>query len=564
VEEHVVNSVVRGSIAAVCALLIIPVWACRHDDLPARIEALCDRCDRPDAPGGFAVAVIKDGRVLFKKAYGFADSEHRVRFATSTVADYASVAKQFTGFAVATLVQDGRLNLDDEIHRFLPELPDFGERITVRHLLHHTSGIRDWVGLAKLSGRYSGDAITRDFLMKLAASQRDLNFKPGESFQYSNTGYFLLARIVERVTGQSFPQWTREQIFEPLGMSDTHFSDDYREIIPNRASSYERADNGLYVNSFDQLESNGSSSLFSTLDDMVKWMANYETHELGGPEVWGMMTRPGTLNSGEETNYGFGVSLDSSQGLASMGHGGSWAGYLCQVSYYPEQKIATVLSVNRDPAGFQLSDELMRTMLHDQKPQDAGRETPPERAEAVIDPKVLADYVGPYLRSGNMMWVRRADDQLTVVFPGGQRAWVYPEAEDRFFSRDFDLEVSFLRGGDGAVNGLAYSVNGRMGEPYRRVDDRASAFVDVDDLVGEYHCPELETTYSIVVRNDRVILEHLHNEDVLLQQLDRDTFRGDAWWCTRIRVTRDSEDRVTGFTLDADSNNIRNLRFVRL
>ncbi len=553
----------RCSLVFVCVLLFASHWACQHDDVKSRIEALCDSCDQPDIPGGFALAVIKDGQIVFKKAYGSANVEHGVPFVTSTVTDYASVAKQFTGFAVATLIHDGKLKLDDEVHVFLPELPDFGESITIRHLLHHTSGIRDWVGLVKLSGRYGGDAITDDFLMKLAIKQKDLNFRPGEKFQYSNLGYFLLARIVERVTGQTFPQWTREQIFQPLGMNDTHFCDNYREIIPNRASAYERDKDGRYVNSNNQLESYGSSSLFSTIDDMIKWMANFETNELGGPEVWSLMRQPGTLNNNEETNYGFGIFLNSNQGLASIGHGGSWAGNLCQLSYFPEQKITTILSINRDPSGVYVEDRLMKILLGKVEQEDAGKRAIPERTEVEIDPEILSDYDGPYRDAGKLMFVERNDDQLMVRFPGGVKVWLFPEADDLFFSRDFDVQISFLRGADGKVDRMVYFVYGKEYDPIQKVSGRASDFVDVHAFLGTYDCPELGTTYRVVVENDRLLLKHLHNEDVLLQQLDRDTYRGNTWWCTEIKLTRDTDDQVTGYKLNADGNNIQNLRFVR-
>jgi len=161
-------------------------------------------CDKPDIPGGFAAAVIKNGTVIFKKAYGYANFENKIPFTTTTVVDYASIAKQFTGFAIARLIQEGKLHLDDDIRAYLPEVPEFGSMITIDHLLHHTSGIRDWVGLVKISGKYENDVITQDFLMKLMKNQKDLNFKPGEKNQYSNMGYFLLAKIVSRVTGKSF------------------------------------------------------------------------------------------------------------------------------------------------------------------------------------------------------------------------------------------------------------------------------------------------------------------------------------------------------------------------
>lgn len=554
----------HSATAAVCFLLIVPHLACQRDDLAARIETLCESCDRPDIPGGFALAVVTDGDVVFKKGYGFANSEHGARFTTSTVTDFASVAKQFTGFAVATLVHDGRLSLDDEIHSFLPELPDFGEDITVRHLLHHTSGIRDWVGLVKLSGRYDGDAITDEFLMKLAVNQRELNFKPGESFRYSNLGYVLLARIVERVTGQTFREWTHHQIFTPLAMNNTHFSDDYREIVPNRANAYVRVENGRYVNNYSQLEGYGSSSLYSTLDDMIKWMANYRTQALGGPEVWRMMTRPGTLTNNESTDYGFGISINENQEMVSIGHGGSWAGYLCDLSYYPEQKTATILMINRDPAGFQLSGELTMILQGNENPNDTEQGSVPVRTDVELDPDMLSDYVGPYLYSGRPIWIELNDEQLMVRFPGGGKVWIHPEAEDAFFSKDFDARFSFFRDQDGAVDRMVFFLGDVEHEPCPKVSANPSTFVDVEALYGDYYCPEVRTTYSVVAQDDRLILEHPHNEDVLLQQIDHNTYRGNTWWCTEIRVTRDAEGHVIGFKLDADNKNVQGLRFVRL
>jgi CubicO group peptidase (beta-lactamase class C family) len=552
-------------LALITVLTICSLWACTADERAARIEALCDGLHRPDIPGGFAVAVVEDGRLAFKKAYGFADSEHRVPFTTSTVFEFASVAKQFAGFAAATLAHEGALDLDAEIHDYLPELPDFGEPITVRNLLHHTSGIRDWVALVKLSGRFEGDAITADYLMKLARRQRDLNFPPGEQFRYSNLGYFLLARIVERVTRQTFRQWTTENIFQPLGMHDTHFCDDYREIVPNRARSYVRADDGRYRIQFDQKEGLGSSSLYSTLDDMVRWMRVYQTRELGGDEVWDRMVEPGTLASGEATTYGFGISISDGSGLSSIGHGGSWAGYLCQVSYYPEHRLATILMINRDPSVVQIGDRLARIMVDDEGAAGAGAASPAARVAVDVEGEDLSDAVGAYRSENGLMFVERTGEQLTVLTAGGQKVWIQPEGRDRFFSTDFaaDVVFSFLRDEHGAVDRLVLSVAGEESEPYHKVSSRAAEFADIESLIGDYECPELETTYHVVVTDDRLVLAHLHNEDVILQQMDRDTYRGNRWWCTRIDVTRDAEDRVIGFRLSADNNCVQDLVFVK-
>jgi len=233
------NPIVVFSLFIVC-LFGVPKSAFSQEDIYDQVESLFNVCDKPELPGGFAAALIKDGQVIFKKAYGYANYENKIPFTSSTVMDYASVAKQFTGLAIAQLIKEGKLRLNDDIRLYLPDVPEFGDTITIAHLLYHSSGIRDWVGLVKISGRYMEDVITDEFIMKLVMNQKELNFRSGEKFQYSNTGYFLLANIVSKITGKSFREWTRKNIFRPLQMNDTHFSDDYSEIIMNKADSYKR------------------------------------------------------------------------------------------------------------------------------------------------------------------------------------------------------------------------------------------------------------------------------------------------------------------------------------
>ena len=529
-------------------------------ELSNRLEILYDSYDLPDTPGGFAVVVIRDGQPIFKKAYGFSNYEHKIPLTTSTVVDYASVAKQFTGFAVAVLIQEGRLRLDDDVSQYLPELPTFGEKITIRHLLHHTSGIRDWVGLVKIAGRHESDVISDDFLMKLFIHQKDLNFKPGEHFQYSNFGYFLLANIVARVTGQTFSAWTREHIFKPLGMVNTHFCEDYREIILNRAGSYKQDKNGQYVNTANQLVAYGSSSLYSTLDDMIKWLANFETHALGGEDVWDMMCRSGSLNSGEKTNYGFGISMDKAQGLESIGHGGSWAGNLCQLSYYPKQNVSYLLSITRDPAGFFAGSKFMDMLLGKEevaKPELDGNLEPVEMSFAA---EQLEEYTGAYLASGKVIWVEQGGSNLNILFPSGQTICVYPVGEDLFFNKESNVKFSFNRNEDGAIGGFVYSVGDNASKPYTKQNENISG---LDQYCGDYSCPELLTSYKIVFKDRYLALTHLHNEDVFLQQTAPDTFCGNKWWCTQISMDRDSEGQIVGFRLNCDQNNIQNLRFIK-
>ncbi len=543
---------------------VFPGEALSQQDPSSQIRALFDACDRPDTPGGFAAAVIKEGRVLFEGAYGFSNSEHKVPFTTHTVTDLASVAKQFTGFAVATLAQEGRLGLDDDIRRYLPELPDFGDTITVRHLLYHTSGIRDWVGLVKISGRYDEDVITDDFLMRLVVNQQDLNFRPGERFQYSNTGYFLLANIVFRVTGHPFSEWMRDNVFVPLEMTNTYFCDDHRAIIPNRASSYRKDDYGDLQNNTSNLEAYGSSSLFSTLADMVKWVSNYETRSFGGPEVWDLMLQRGVMNNGETINYGFGISINDDLSGANYGHGGSWGGYLSQVTYYPVPHLAYILIANRDPSGVYVDDDLLSLFLPNMSNQERDQTARSvQRAQVEIDPALLNEYAGIYEFFDNVVRIEVRSDHLLVRLPW-EAAEFYPESDNKFFRKDFDAQLAFFKDGDGAVGRLVYYFRGAANPPFRKLYWRVSEQSDLADILGEYHSPELRTCYKVMVSDDRLVMWHLHNEEVMLLRLDRDRFLGDGWWCEEIDIVRDENDRITGFTITADGGNIQKLLFVKL
>ena len=240
------------------------------EDSPSkRVDTLFQKMDTTVSPG-CALAVMKDGRILYKRGYGMADLEHNVPITPSTVFHVASMSKQFTAASILMLAQDGKLSLDDPVRKYIPELPDFGTLVTIRQLIHHTSGLRDQWDLLGLSGwRYSLDLITDDDVLSVVSRQRDLNFPPGSKHLYSNTGYTLLAQIVKRVSGQSYREFTEARIFEPLHMKSTHFRDDHAEIIKNMAYGYEPAKD-TYRISITNFDTVGATSLLTTVEDLER------------------------------------------------------------------------------------------------------------------------------------------------------------------------------------------------------------------------------------------------------------------------------------------------------
>jgi len=331
---------------AACLAFGTSSWA---QDTAARLESHCDAQHNPEFPGGFALAAVKDGTVIFNKAYGMANNEYGVSLTAESVFDFASIAKTFTGWSVAKLITEGRMSPDDDIRQYVPKLPDFGREITIAHLLHHTSGLPDWYELIPSTGMNYTDVITKDRLLDIIFSQNELNFVPGEKFEYSNSGYLLLAEAITKVTGMDFADWCRREIFEPLGMKNTRFLKTPDEIIPNRAVSYYKKGDAGYANCYSQLASYGSSSLYSTLEDMTLWLLQIERRDFGGKEVWDLMLEKGNLNSGESVNYGYGISMRSHGSHVSIGHGGQWLGYLSDMVYYPEEKTGYVLLITQNP-----------------------------------------------------------------------------------------------------------------------------------------------------------------------------------------------------------------------
>jgi len=271
----------------------------------AQVDKVFAEWNRSDGPG-CAVAVIQDGKVIFGRGYGIANLEYSIPITTKSVFDVASVTKQFTAMAIVLLAQDGKLSLDDDVRKYLPEVPDFGTPITLRQLLHHTSGLREVTMFQLLADWRDGDNYTHQDMLDLVSRQTELNFKPGEQFHYTSTGYMLLAEIVKRVSGKSLRDFGRERIFEPLGMHDTQFIDQHTLLVRNRASGYLRVEGGPWRRSEEAVDDAGYGYLGTSVEDLAQWEGNFLNPKVGGKVAIAQMTTPGRLNSGRAMEYGYG------------------------------------------------------------------------------------------------------------------------------------------------------------------------------------------------------------------------------------------------------------------
>ena len=300
--------------------------------------------DRPGSPGA-SVAVWHQGNMVYSKGIGNAQLEYDIPNTPETIFHAASISKQFTAFSILMLADEGKLSLDDDIRKHVHEVPDLGKKITLRHLMHHTSGMRDQWELFLLSGGRLDDAITQQNILSLVSRQRELNFDPGEEFLYCNTGYTLLAEVVARTTKQSFKHWTAKNLFEPLGMENTHFHDDNSQNVPGRSYSYIARGAGFRKMALN-FSNAGATSLFTTPEDLVRWTRNLNTGKVGGQAVIEQMMKPGKLNNGKELNYGSGLTYWKQKGFGAFGHSGSDAGYLCKITCFPEQDLIIAIMSN--------------------------------------------------------------------------------------------------------------------------------------------------------------------------------------------------------------------------
>ncbi len=284
------------------------------------IDAQFEQISQAGSPG-CALGVISGGELIYKRGYGLANLEYDIPITPSTVFDVASMSKQFTAMAALLLAEKGQISLADEISRHVPDCPDSAAGITVRLLIHHTSGLRSDLVLLLMAGWRLEDVITNDDVIRLFKRQKNLNFSPGEHFSYSGTGYLVLASIIEHVSGQSLNMFCGEQIFKPLGMENTHFHDDYLKIVKNRAYAYYLSKEGSYSKAVLTCGLVGGTGLFTTIEDLFRWDENFYSGVVGGPSVIRQMHQPGLLNSGEKVDYACGLIIDEFEDREVFSHG---------------------------------------------------------------------------------------------------------------------------------------------------------------------------------------------------------------------------------------------------
>lgn len=530
-------------------------------NLEKQIDEIAKSFVQAGQPGA-TVAVAQGDKIIFSKGYGSANPEYDLPNTPSTIFHVASVSKQFTAFAIALLADQGKLSLDDDIRKHLPELHDFGHKITLRHLVHHTSGLRDQWNLLALAGWRLDDVITKNQVLRLISRQDELNVKPGEEFNYCNTGYTLMAEIVSRVSGKSFADWCSENIFKPLKMNNTLFYDDHEKIVKGRAYSFHDTPEGLKKSVLSYANA-GATSLFTTAEDLTKWANNFYTMKVGNANVMKQMEERGILNKGDTINYAFGQDISNYKGIRTIAHSGGDAGYRSYLLRFPEQKYAIIVlsnmaSFNPGSLAYKIADVCLKgTLKEDVKKEEVKKVD----GTFKVSEALLKLYEGQYqLMSEMIVTVKLDNGRLTAQATGQSSFPLTASSETEFIFEPAGIRMTFPKPVDNVVNQFVFYQGGQtlVAPRVKPLDPKS---MDLSSYSGTYYSPELETSYRIELKNNILNATHVRHEPAEMTITGKDTFSTSAWYMSKIEFVRGADSKITGFKVS--SGRVKNVRFIK-
>jgi CubicO group peptidase (beta-lactamase class C family) len=541
-------------------LLVFTIFACISTASPAQVpnkEKVVAGAERAfekvtkayigPAPG-CAAAVSLNGDVVFEKAFGLADLEHNVPNTTQTIFESGSVAKQFTAASLVLLQQDGKLNLDDPVRKYIPELPDYGAPLTIRHLLNHTSGLRDWGSVMGLTGAGRGDrVITMDLALDVITHQRALDFKPGAEYSYSNSGYNLAAIIVERVSQQKFPAFVEERLFKPLGMKNSSWRDDYQRIVPGRAQAYSRERTGPWRLNMPFMNVYGNGGMLTTVGDWMKWNAMLDSQSLGAPLVTALETR-GVLNDGRKIAYALGLVVDKYNGLKDVSHGGATAGYQTFLARYPDNKVSVGVMCNgtSPSAGgiaASITDEIFGPFPDT-----------PKTESAKISEDELKQFVGIWRNEKTHAPARFAIENGVSRWSGAR---LVPMGGGQFTAGGNQLKFTF----DKDNKPVSAETVDSDGEVTRFVPEKewTPTPADLVSFIGDWFSEEAGATFTVAIDGDKPFIKQRPATNLQMQPVYKDHFtvQGYVLW-----FTRDKNGKVSN--LHVGTSRMRDMLFVRV
>ena len=546
----------------------------RHERVATDPRKLADqlmaRFDGDRSPGA-AVRVWRDGRTLFSKTYGMANLAYGIPFGPDTRTNIGSTSKQFTAFAVMLQAERGLLSLDDDIRTHIPELPEFDDTVRVRHLVTHTSGLREFLNLLRMTGRRLdlGDWIDRSEIIEIVQRQPALQNVPGAEWNYNNTAYGLAAVIVERTSGQDFHVFMLDHVFGPLGMTGTMVRPSIRHMVPNQSEGYTPTPDG-YMQIGDLGAAVGAGGMYSTIGDLQTWVENYADPRVGTRESIDEMMTSFVLTNGEETGYGYGVFVDEQRGLKRVQHGGADVAHRSMLVYYPEINAGITTQSNHAQFGsnvaFELAEAFFEDAMEPEEGEDGGTDEAGEFDPEGYDSEGFDEFVGRYALDAAPSFVltfTREGDSLYVQATGQPRLDIVPTSDSTFRLLVVEASVTFLRGEEDEVEGAILHQNGDR-RATRLPDDEAPeewapTEGELADYAGRFFSEEIETFYTFEVDEGELVVRQRRLGRITLEPGEKDEFAGGGF---SFAFERDRNGEVTGFYLS--NVRTRDVRFGRV
>ncbi|NNF32535.1 MAG: beta-lactamase family protein [Saprospiraceae bacterium] len=507
---------------------------------------------KAEGPGG-VVGVVRDGELTFAKAYGMASLEYEVPNTVETKFNIASVSKQISAYAIVLLQEQGKLSIDDDIRKYLPEVPEFDKTITIRHLLTHTSGFRNFQNMLSMAGWRQGDPMTNDDLLRFVSRQKELNFPVGEEYLYCNTGFVLATFIVERVTGKDFKDWTNENIFDPLGMYDTDYREDMSKVHTRTAKSYSQVNSTTFTTPLEFYNYMGNGNVYTTIGDMGKWMA----HLGSGHQNFEVLTTPGILNNGDTLGYALGIGVGEFNGHRRWSHGGSIGGYRSNLMYFPDDQLGVMVigNFNTSNPGGKVS-QIAKHLLNI---QDESADVPGPTSSYFMlkdaieqDIKIFKPHEGSYYVDGVIVDVYSREGNRYMIAHGETPEFpIAPASDTSYFNILGGISVYFTEGS----KKLVINRNGQMIYGERLMTDAG----DMDEITGTFYSPELDTEYTIQVEDGSLKCYHQRHGTFNLYPLSDDRVKGAIYPFADIKVIRWINGDVKG--LRVSNGRVRDMWF---
>jgi CubicO group peptidase (beta-lactamase class C family) len=542
----------RAAVASVLVAALVAVTASARSDedaLQHQVDQIFAAYDKADSPG-CALGVIRDGNFIYKRGYGQGSLELGVPLTSESVFYMGSVSKQFTAASVVLAAEQGYLSLDDDIRKWVPEIPSYGKTITLREMLHHTSGFRDVLGLLALAGRNFEDIHPTPELLDLLSRQKALNYAPGDEFLYSNTNFFLMSVVIPRATGKALSQFAEENIFKPLGMTHTRFYDDHSVVVPGRVPAYSpRPGGGFRIDWSTNFDKIGDGGLMSSVDDLLLWDRNFYDNKLGKGTLLKELQTPGVLNNGKPIEYALGLFVSKYRGLPVVAHSGALFGYRTEIQRFPQQKFSSIILCNIGTADtVRLSNQVADVYL-------AGQLAPKPSSSAAtnLDTLPLAG------------WYRNPDShsvlQLSSTKDGVEAFGEQFKASDatHFAANEGRVEMVFESRSNSATR-FTLTFRDSAQEVFERYEPLKPSEENFAQYQGEYTSAELQATYRFAVKDSKLTLASNWQPPATVEPTIRDEFQGP--FGTAIVFRRDAKGQITG--LDIFAGRVRNIFFARV